>query len=172
MVEFALALPIFLLVVYGLLEVGRLIFMEAAVLTSSREAVRYASAVGVNSGGVQQYQDCTGIRNAAKNTGFLLGLQDTNINICYDSGPGTDTDANCKDAFGNLIQGKNIKAYCAVGTSSQPTLSLTGGQRVAVTVSATYGPVLPFFLPLTTKRMASTAYRTVLGIVNLNTPTP
>jgi Flp pilus assembly protein TadG len=169
MVEFALALPIFLLVVYGLLEVGRLIFMEAAVITSSREAVRYASAWGVNSAGVQQYDDCAGIRNAAKNTAFLLGLQDSSINICYDSGPGTNTDANCKDAYGNLVQGKNIKAYCS-GPSD--TASLTSGQRVVVTVSATYNPVLPLFLPLTQKNMASTAFRTVLGVVDLNTPTP
>ncbi len=173
MVEFALALPIFLLIVYGLLEVDRLLFMQAAVITASREGVRYASAWGVGGGSAQfQYRDCAGIRNAAKNTGFLLGLQDPNINICYDSGPGTNTDPNCKDSFGNLVKGQSIKAYCSAGTATDNTVTLNSGQRVAVTVSATYSPVLPFFLPLTTKNMSSTAYRTVLGVINLITPVP
>ena len=155
MVEFALALPIFLLVVYGLMEVGRLIFMEATVVTASREAVRYASAWGVNSSNTQQYLDCTGIRDAAKNVGFLLGLSDSNIQIGWD--PGTST---------------TVTSYCAVGTGTQTGLTLTAGQRVVVTVTATYQPILPFFLPLTTKNMTSTARRTVMGIINLNTPTP
>ncbi len=169
MVEFALALPIFLLIVYGLLEVGRLIFMEAAVVTASREGVRYASAWGMSNGTVPQYQDCAGIRNAAKNTGFLLGLQDSNITVCYDNGPGTDTDANCKDSFGNSIRGNTIKGYCS---ASIPAPDLIAGQRISVTVTATYKPILPLFLPLTTKNITSTAYRTVMGIINLNTPSP
>src|SRR5512146_1954993 len=89
MVEFALALPIFLLVVYGLLEVGRLVFMYSAVTTASREAARYASAWGyVDSlGQYQQYQYCTGIRNAARQVGFLLNLagnSNANIHISFD----------------------------------------------------------------------------------------
>src|SRR5512133_1668834 len=79
LVEFALALPILLLVVYGLLEAGRYIFLIAAVANASREAARYASAAGVKSAGspILHYQDCTGIRNAAKTTGFLLNLQNS-----------------------------------------------------------------------------------------------
>ncbi|MGE5251945.1 MAG: TadE family protein, partial [Bacteroidota bacterium] len=47
MVEFALALPILLLVVYGLLESGRLLFIYASVVTAARQAARYGSATGL-----------------------------------------------------------------------------------------------------------------------------
>ncbi len=155
MVEFALALPIFLLVVYGLLEVGRLVFMYAAVTTASREAVRYASGWGINNSAEHQYLDCAGIRGAAKNVGFLLGLQDTDIVISYDSGPGTAG-----------------AAYCTAGTTSPwTTPSLDPGQRVIVTVTATYRPVLRFFLPLTQQTITSTTRRTLMGIIAL-TPGP
>ncbi len=169
MVEFALALPIFLLLVYGLLEVGRLIFMEAAVASASREGARYASAWGVNSAMTQQYNDCAGIRSTAKNVGFLLGLQDSNVTICYDLGPGTDTNSSCKNSYGNFIQGKTIAGYCP-SSQSTDTVALSACNRVDVTVTATYRPILPLFLPLTTKNMSSTTSRTLLGLVDLNNP--
>ena len=156
MVEFALALPIFLLVVYGLLEVGRLIFMVAAVATASREGVRYASAWGVNAASTRQYQDCTGIRNAAKNTGFLLGLQNSSIRIGYDSGPSTTYKEYC-----------NLDSY---GQIKDTTTSLGPCNRVVVTIKATYQPILPLFVPLTTKNMSSTTRRTVMGVIDLNNP--
>ncbi len=153
MVEFALALPIFLLVVYGLLEVGRLIFMEAAVASASREGARYASAWGVGSSGYQQYIDCDGIRNAAKNVGILLGLQNTNIAIFWDTGPGTTK-----------------TPYCPSNKSVDTGVDLSQGQRVIVTVTRTYQPILPLFLPLTTQTISSTTSRTLMGIIDLNKP--
>ena len=41
MAEFALVMPVLLLVVYGLFEVGRLVFIYSNVITAAREAVRY-----------------------------------------------------------------------------------------------------------------------------------
>jgi Flp pilus assembly protein TadG len=155
MVEFALALPVFLLVVYGLLETSRLVFMYSSATTASREAARYASAWGVDSNGDQQYIDCTGIRNAAKQVGFLLNLQDSNILIYHDTGPST-----------TAVQ------YCSPGTAVQTGLTLSPGNRVLVTVSSTYSPVLPFFLPLTQQTISSQTARTIMGLVDLNTPVP
>jgi Flp pilus assembly protein TadG len=171
MVEFALALPVFLLVVYGLLEVGRLIFMEATVITASREAARYASAWGrIGTNGDQQFQDCAGIRGAARQVGFLLNLSGTtnnNVHIYLD------------DETPPQAQPPTLYEYCttsglAVDTnvgegSAHP---VTAGDRVVVTVNATYQPILPLFLPLTTKNMTSTTSRTLLGVVDLPTLTP
>ena len=42
-VEFAIVLPILLMLLVGIFEVGRLIFMYAAVTNASREAARYGS---------------------------------------------------------------------------------------------------------------------------------
>ena len=71
MLEFALALPIFLLVVYGIMEAGRAIFMYAGVTTAAKEAARYAAASGINADGNLHYQDCVAIRTAARNVGFV-----------------------------------------------------------------------------------------------------
>ena len=71
MVEFALALPILLLVVYGLLETGRLLFMYASVVTAARQAARYGSASGDNGSGANYYDDCSGIQGAANRVAFI-----------------------------------------------------------------------------------------------------
>src|SRR6266508_4193456 len=77
--EFAIVLPILLMLLVGILEVGRMIFMYAAVNNASREAVRYASAVGLNSAGtVVKYNDCDGIRDRATRSAFFGPLV-TNI---------------------------------------------------------------------------------------------
>src|SRR5512143_4259638 len=71
MVEFALALPILLLVVYGLIETGRLLFMYASVVTAARQAARYGSATGDIGTGTRYYNDCNGIEAAARKLEFI-----------------------------------------------------------------------------------------------------
>ena len=44
MAEFALALPILMLIIYGVIEAGRAVFMYAAVNNASREAARFGSS--------------------------------------------------------------------------------------------------------------------------------
>ena len=51
MVEFAIALPILLMLVYGLLEVGRLLFTYSSVVNATRQAVRYGSTTGAGDRG-------------------------------------------------------------------------------------------------------------------------
>ncbi len=45
MVEFALALPIFLLLVFGVIEAGHLLMTYSAVYSAAREGARYGAAV-------------------------------------------------------------------------------------------------------------------------------
>ena len=85
MVEFALILPILMMLMLGIVEFGRLIFVYASVTSASREGARYGSAVG-DVGGVSRYQDCDGIRNAALKAGKLAGLELNDIAIQYDDG--------------------------------------------------------------------------------------
>ena len=156
LVEFALALPILLLVVYGLLEAGRLIFVYAAITTASREAVRYASAAGrVTEGSpLLSYNDCDGIRARARNTGFLLNLQDDQIEIAWDKPP----DPTRHD-------------YCPAGQATD-TIVLHGGERVLVRVTTHYTLLVPL-VPFTSRDISSgyTA-RTFMGMIDLATPTP
>src|SRR5688572_17286906 len=87
MVEFAIALPILLMLLYGILEAGRLLFIYSSIVTASRQAVRYGSATGIGPNGVPRYQDCAGIRASANRADFLNAFQDEDIHIFYDEGP-------------------------------------------------------------------------------------
>ena len=54
MVEFALVLPILLLLVLGIIEAGRLLFYYGVVTNASREAARFGSAVE-KTNNIEQY---------------------------------------------------------------------------------------------------------------------
>src|SRR6266496_3338766 len=90
MVEFAIALPILLLLLYGLLETGRLLFIYSTVVTASRQAVRYGSATGdgINPG-VPRYLDCSGISVAANRVDYLNAFSEYHVSIAWDTGSGT-----------------------------------------------------------------------------------
>lgn len=143
MVEFALVIGILLVLVYGMLEVGRLLFVYSTIISAAREAVRYGSATGLVSG-ASQYKDCTGIRAAAQKVDFLNAIDDTDIVISYDHGPGT-----------------------AIFTTCPPTMALVSGDRVIVQVSGTFTPVSAF-IPLNPMTIQSSSMRTILGKVEVS----
>ena len=158
MVEFALVLPILLLITYGLLEVGRLVFIYSTVATATREAVRFGSATGKSSTGVPRYQDCAGIKNTAKKIGFLIELQDSDIINSYDHGPGTTTFDTCDGDIDTDVE-------------------LANKDRIVVAVSGDYSPIVSL-VPLEPFTFTSTSSRTVLmnilivvtGLPNTSTP--
>ena len=88
-VEFAIVLPILMALLVGIFEVSRMVFIYSAVNNASREAVRYASAVGFDDSGNVKYQYCDGIRSVARRSAYFLTLADADIAISYDHGPGT-----------------------------------------------------------------------------------
>lgn len=147
MVEFGLALPILLLIVYGLIETGRLVFIYASVVSAARQAVRYGSATGDNTSGTPYYNDCTGIRTAAQRLGFLQRINSNDIDIFYDEGPGTSP------AWG---------VDCPITEAGHPE----NGDRINVAVSAPYSPILPFF-PFNSTSISSSATRTLLVGVSI-----
>jgi len=124
MVEFALVFPIVLLITYGLIEFGRMVFIYAAVTGSAREGTRYGAAVG---GTTPQYADCAGIRNAVRSTAFLITIPDNRIVIRYDSGPGTATKTNCPPPL----------------VITDPSHIILG-DRIVVQVNACYQPIISF----------------------------
>ena len=126
MVEFALVLPILLLLLYGLLEAGRLLFIYSTVVTASRQAVRYGSATGEGNGGVPRYQDCQGIREAAQRVDFLRSFDDEDIIIQWDSGPGSTQFPLCPTNNPD--------------TSFDPT---NNSSRLIVTIEGNYFPIVP-----------------------------
>ncbi len=70
LVEFALLLPIFLLAVVVVFDLGRAIYYYSAVHNAAREGVRY---------GVVHPNDVTGMQNKAVNYAIGLGLTAANV---------------------------------------------------------------------------------------------
>ncbi len=85
LVEFALVLPILLLMVWGVMEFGRLLYLYSEVSNAAREAVRYGIAGGDDPTN-PRFNDCEGIRNTARDAAVLSGLEADDVQISYDDG--------------------------------------------------------------------------------------
>jgi hypothetical protein len=151
MVEFAIVLPLLMLLLYGLLEAGRILFLYSTVVTASRQAVRYGSTTGAGTNGVFRYQDCAGIKNAASRVAFL-GPFDT-ITIEYDTGPGYSPFDTCDGTTDNIS---------LVGNSN----------RVVVTVSEPFTPIIPLIVPITPRIITAKSARTILLSVSIEVTPP
>lgn len=123
LVEFAIALPIVLTLIMGTIEFGRLMITNTAISSASREAARFGAAVGNDDLGIlPPYEDCVGIRDAAKRvTKAFIPIEDAAINIQYDKGPGTIIYSNC----------------------STLTDTVELGDRIVVSITTTYEPLIP-----------------------------
>jgi Flp pilus assembly protein TadG len=135
MVEFALVLPLLLFLVFGIIELGRLMVIYTSVAAASREGARYGSAAGTSENNVPYYLDTQGIEEAVRRMTLLIA-PDT-IDITYDNGPNT--------------------AEFEPASSSDVRL----GDRINVTVTALYDPILGL-TPLQPFTVASTTSRTIV----------
>ena len=122
-VEFALMLPLLLVLIFGIIEFGRLLFFYSAVTTATREAARYGSAA-------EHYNDCPGIKGAARRLGGLVGVQDTNISISYDNGHGVVVSASCPPGgvtLGNrvIVEVKDVQFQPVVPLVNLPPIKFS-----------------------------------------------
>lgn len=91
MAEFALLLPVLLLLTLGIFEFGRAYYSYSSIANAAREAARY---------GVINPTDKTGMRNAGINTAIALGLSTSNFLIqCLDD---TTPSPNISDTYCNF----------------------------------------------------------------------
>jgi len=156
MVEFALVFPILLLITYGLIEFGRMVFIYAAVTGSAREGARYGAAAGDSGGGTPYYADCDGIRNAVRSTAFLVSIPDDHIDISYDAGPGlAEVAPSCEDLADD------------VSNHNDP---IDLGDRIIVHVTGQYDPVIGGFLGVSGFPINAENARTILA--NIPMPYP
>jgi len=150
-VEFAIALPVLLMLLIGIMEVGRLILIYALVTNSSRDAVRYASAYGRGDDGLFKYKNCAKIKSVAQQSAFIVSLN--SVAITYDTGPAQSSWGTCDASSG---EDPDIKIPSSANTFD----------RVTVIVKADYKPMLTF-LPISPKTITSKSSRTILGIYDL-----
>jgi hypothetical protein len=148
LVEFAIILPVLLLLVLGIVEFGRMMIMISSVSTASRDAVRYSVSIGEGATGIPHYQDCLGIRAAAEKVAVFA---DPSVVITHDSdGPG----------------GAVPVEYCQVGRDID-RIEVSLGASISVTVSDLYDPLVPL-VGLPSIPIASETVRTVLRDVYVN----
>jgi Flp pilus assembly protein TadG len=154
LLEFALVVVILFMLIFGILEVGRLLFVHASVITASREAVRYGSVAGRNDDGDLFYQDCAGIRDTARRFAFFQDLQDDDILIEYDTGPGTAVYDICDDLSDGVADGVDEGVIAAPNS------------RVLVTVTASFAPIVPI-VPISASTIIYSSARTFVGLITL-----
>ena len=122
LLEYALVLPVLLLLILGIIEVGRLIFFYSSVFAATREATRYGAAAGNNPSGTPYYLDTAGIKAAAVRVGFFAGIKASDVLIWYDLGPDDD---------------RHVTAQ------PYPTDITSPWMRVVVKVTAFFNPIAP-----------------------------
>jgi Flp pilus assembly protein TadG len=149
MVEFALILPMLLLLLFGIIEVGRLLVTYSSVQAASREAGRYASAAGdadPNTPGLQPYYlDTTGIAAAARRVALFAPIN--SVTVAYDHGP---TNANVNGDF---------------NPSGDPG-AVSLADRVKITITAPFQPFLGM-TPIRPFTITSTTVRTIVKDVKV-----
>ena len=158
MVEFAIVFPILLLLTYGLIEFGRMIFIYVAVTSAAREGARYGSAAGFLDGSIttKHYMDCTGVRKEVRRGAILTQIPDGAIYVWYDHGPGT---SHFPDAANRCPSGAS--------TYSQDLIKL--GDRVGVQLTVQYIPIIEF-LGFNGFPIHAQSARTVLTDLEFNPP--
>jgi len=87
MAEFALTIPVFFMLIFGVIELSRYFLVYSSIFTATREATRYGSSVGDAS--LPNYQNCEMIAETAVRMGNFGGVQTNDISIFYESEPGT-----------------------------------------------------------------------------------
>jgi Flp pilus assembly protein TadG len=128
LVEFAVMIPLFALLLFGLLDFGRVIFTQNALTEAAREASRVASLSPSESS--TKY---AAIRSAARNAAPGVALADANI-----------TGSGCTDCFypgGAVSGGIVVVTIETTVTLSTPLLAqILGG---SFDVSSTSRSVIP-----------------------------
>lgn len=81
MVEFALVLPVLLLLIMGIIEFSYVFAVYTGVFNAAREGVRY---------GVTEPRDVAGIILSAREKILLVNPMAPDVAVAYDDGPGTD----------------------------------------------------------------------------------
>lgn len=148
LLEFALVVPVLMIIFFGIFDFGRVIFEYAQVMNGAREGARYGSVSGTEQQQATingtQYRHCDGIRAAVTRT-FAVPVDVREIRIQYDDGA-------------TLYPIECVNATIRPGPSD-----IELGDRIRVTVTARFGfitPVLSSFGPIT---LSFTSARTVMA---------
>jgi len=101
LVEFALIAPILLLVLFGIIDFGWMVFNFSQLDNGMRESARYGSVIGL--GGTNQMKDCAGIYNKLVQLAGYARINQTKVHIWFDYGMAVEQDLNNPNALGTPL---------------------------------------------------------------------
>jgi len=152
MVEFALVFPLILLITYGIIEIGRVMFIYAEVTGAAREGARYGVASGLVPGvspDTPYYAYCDGIMQAARRITILIPTGDINISVKYLTGSSSSVKQTCPFTYSK---------------ASDPIIQ---GDRIRVEVNVYYSPIVGEFLGFSGFNIKALNFRTILKTVEI-----
>jgi len=167
LLEFALIAPVLLLVVFGIIDFGWMVFNYSQVYNGLREGVRYGSVSGFNA--TPDYKNCQGIYDTLAQRAFYARVDQTKVHIWYDFGLSVEQQQNDYTKLGTPASlggapPASVVAYCwwngsawsfnlsnatnctypACQAAQRSTFDLQNGDRVIVDVNTN----VPFVTPL------------------------
>jgi Flp pilus assembly protein TadG len=153
LVEFAVVLPLVLLMLFGVVEFARIVYSFATVWNSAREGARYATTVGDTDGNkIPNYLDCDAIIQAAVNKAIGVGLSSADISVKYFDTGGTEV------------------ADCALSPPAPAAggADIDAGFKIEVEASATFNAIVPILSSFLDgidlgSRQTRTVFRGVIG---------
>lgn len=144
LVEFALVLPILLLLLMGVVDFGWIVFNYAQLQNSLREALRYGSVPGYDA--TPQYILCDGIRQRIIDLAPFSGVQPGNINVTYDDGRPVTSDTTLQvgtcPAGGAYTPNATYVPYGK--TLPEPQPAILAGHRVVIVIDVNVHFLTPF----------------------------
>lgn len=128
MVEFALTIPVLLLIIVGIFEAGRMLYVYQSISSASREAARLGSGAS-EAVTTTPYLDCAAIRARAVELGRPGNVLPANVLIWYER---TVPPPTPQPPTGTPELG-----YCSASAT------LETGDRIVVQVMGTFTPGAP-----------------------------
>ncbi|HLI13337.1 MAG TPA: TadE/TadG family type IV pilus assembly protein [Alphaproteobacteria bacterium] len=121
-VEMAFALPIFLLFIYGIIELGNYAFTDIAVADAARDGARYAMVRGSAS---PQPASSSDIATYVKGRLALGAAAQATVSVSYNpnNNPGGTVTVQVSYPFSPLMPGFGYLASMTVSASSQMTIT-------------------------------------------------
>ncbi|HEV2010034.1 MAG TPA: TadE/TadG family type IV pilus assembly protein [Candidatus Limnocylindria bacterium] len=134
LVEFALVLPLFLLLVTGIFDVARAVWQENTLAYAAREGTRYAIVHGAS--GVPIVGPCTSCLNPATNnlgnvtnavTANAIGVYNIDVTIDYPDGGNNRNQRVTVDATAPFVP---LPSQYLLGSAFQ--ITLRGGSQLVI----------------------------------------
>ncbi|MBN1964841.1 MAG: pilus assembly protein [Anaerolineae bacterium] len=135
LIEFALTIPILVLLIFGVVDFARAIFALTQVIDGARQGIRYGIVTGLDTG-LPQYLDCAGIDAAARNVAGFVDLQNIDVEITYEGPDGLPLVDEDDNPISDCVEGLDV-------------FDVRHGDVLAVHVSGELVPVTPLILLIT-----------------------